>query len=66
MNHEQASGSGSWLVSQRGIVLLIVLALIGLFLFPDYRPYRFGFLPYLLILACPFMHFFMHRRHGKH
>lgn len=64
MNHEQASGS--WLVSQRGIVLLVVLALIGLFLFPDYRPHRFGILPYLLLLACPLMQFFMHGRRGAH
>jgi hypothetical protein len=23
-------------------------------------------LPYLLFLACPLMHFFMHRHHGHH
>jgi hypothetical protein len=66
MNHEQASGSGSLLVSRRGIALLVVVGLIGLFLFSDYRPHRFGILPYLLLLACPLMHFFMHGRHGGH
>jgi hypothetical protein len=25
-----------------------------------------GVLPYLLILACPLMHLFMHRGHGGH
>jgi len=24
------------------------------------------FLPYLLLLACPLMHLFMHRGHGSH
>jgi hypothetical protein len=26
----------------------------------------FSILPYLLLLACPFMHLFMHRGHHKH
>ena len=26
----------------------------------------FGVLPFLLLLACPLMHVFMHRGHGKH
>jgi hypothetical protein len=66
MNHEQASGSGNWLSSRRGIVLLAFLAIIGFFLFTEHRAHLFGILPYLLLLACPFMHMFMHRGHGKH
>ena len=66
MNHEQASGTGSWLGSRRGIVLLVFLAIIGFFLFTEHRAHLFGILPYLLLLACPFMHMFMHGGHGKH
>jgi hypothetical protein len=41
--------------------------LIGLFLLlSEHRAHVFGALPYLLILACPLMHFFMHRGHGGH
>jgi hypothetical protein len=29
----------------------------------EHRPHLFGWLPYLIILACPLMHFFMHRGH---
>jgi hypothetical protein len=29
----------------------------------EHRPHLFGWLPYLIILACPLMHLFMHRGH---
>lgn len=66
MNHENQSQTGSWLGSRRSIVLLVFLAVIGFFLFTEHRAHLFGILPYLLLLACPFMHFFMHSGHGKH
>ena len=66
MNHEQVSGNGSWLGSRRSIVLLVLLAIIAFFLFTEHRAHLFGILPYLLLLACPFMHMFMHGGHGKH
>jgi hypothetical protein len=28
-----------------------------------HRPHLLGWIPYLVILACPLMHLFMHRRH---
>lgn len=64
MNHERATEKSDLLSSGRGIVLLGFLAVIGLFLFTEHRAHLFGILPYLLLLACPFMHFFMHGRHG--
>lgn len=39
-----------------GVVLLIV----------DHWAHVFGVLPYLVILACPLMHLFMHHGHGHH
>lgn len=36
------------------------------YLLADHQAHLFGILPYLLLLACPFMHFFMHRQHGGH
>lgn len=64
MNHEQTSGSRSWLRSRGNIVLLLFLGIIAFFMFSQQR-HLFGILPYLLLLACPFMHMFMHRGHGK-
>ncbi len=44
-----------------------VFAAIALFyLLSEHRAHLFGALPYLLLLACPLMHFFMHGRHGEH
>lgn len=41
-----------------------VFAAIALFyLLAEHRAHLFGALPYLLLLACPLMHFFMHGDH---
>ena len=66
MNHEIQKQNGSWLSSRRSIVLLVFLAVIGVLLFTGHGAHLLGILPYLLLLACPFMHFFMHGSHGKH
>lgn len=36
------------------------------YLLTEHRAHFFGALPYLLLLACPLMHFFMHGKHGGH
>lgn len=36
------------------------------YLWSEHRAHLFGVLPYLLLLACPLMHFFMHGHHGRH
>jgi len=66
MKDEQPSESRNWLRSRGNILLLLVLAIVGFLLFTDHRTHVFGILPYLLLLACPFLHMFMHRGHGKH
>lgn len=63
---EHAQRNRGWLSSLRGIVFLGFLAIIGFFLFTEHRVHLFGILPYLLLLACPLMHLFMHRGHGQH
>ena len=42
------------------------LAFIGFLLFTEHRAHVLGILPYLILLACPLMHMFMHRGHGGH
>lgn len=42
------------------------LAIAGYFLFTEHRAHVLPYLPFLLLLACPLMHFFMHRGHGRH
>ena len=66
MHQEHQSGNGSWLGSRRGMVLIVFMAITASLLFTEHRAHVLGILPYLLLLACPFMHFFMHGSHGKH
>ena len=49
-----------------GLALLGFLAIAAFFLFTEHRAHFFGFLPYLLLLACPLLHLFMHGKHGGH
>lgn len=36
------------------------------YLWSEHRAHLFGVLPYLLLLACPLMHLFMHGGHRRH
>lgn len=38
----------------------------GYFLVTEHRAHMVNFLPYLLLAACPLMHFLHHRGHGHH
>jgi hypothetical protein len=42
------------------------LAFAGFLLFTEHRAHLLGILPYLILLACPLMHMFMHHGHGGH
>lgn len=46
--------------------LCALLAIAAFFLWEEHRAHLLGVLPYLLLLACPFIHMFMHRGHGNH
>lgn len=63
---EKNSGAGHWLCSRSGLVLFGFLAIAAFFLWTEHRAHLLGILPYLLLLACPFMHWLMHGGHGGH
>ena len=48
------------------VALLGFLAIAAFFLLTEHQAHVFGVVPYLLLLACPALHFFMHRGHGRH
>jgi len=48
-----------WVIWTAGAVALAYLIV-------EHRPHLLGWVPYLIILACPLMHLFMHRGHGGH
>jgi Protein of unknown function (DUF2933) len=69
MKHEQHHDEGiveRKMLSKSRIVLIGFLLVIGYFLFTEHRAHVIAFLPYLLLLACPLMHLFMHGGHGEH
>ena len=69
MNHDHSQdGSepkGFWR-SRYAIGLLVMGAVAAYFLLSEHRAHFFGALPFLLLLACPLMHVFMHHGHGGH
>lgn len=52
--------------SSAGIALLVAMAIGAFYLVTEHQAHLFGVLPYLLVLACPLMHVFMHHGHGGH
>jgi len=50
--------------SPAGLALLVAAPAGGFYLVTEHTAHLFGALPYLLILACPLMHLFMHQGHG--
>ncbi|TSC59145.1 MAG: hypothetical protein Greene041662_652 [Candidatus Peregrinibacteria bacterium Greene0416_62] len=51
-------------MSRLNITLLGFLAIIGFFLITEYWAHLYGYLPFLLLLACPLLHIFGHGGHG--
>jgi hypothetical protein len=48
----------------KGMALLAVAIVIGGYFVIWHQQHVFAVLPFLVILACPLMHVFMHRGHG--
>mgnify|MGYP001764314098 CR=1 FL=1 len=57
---------GRYRGSRASIVFLVLATVAAWFLLAEHRAHLFGALPYLLLLACPLMHMFMHGGHGGH
>ena len=53
-------------MNTKGLVLFAFLAIVAFFLVTEHRAHLFGILPYLLVLACPLLHWLMHGGHGGH
>lgn len=60
MEQSKTFSKGTWSV-------VLVIGLIGLiFLLKNHTSHVLVALPYLILLACPFMHLFMHKGHKGH
>lgn len=60
---ESPHESRPWLRSRSALVLLVFLGIAGFFLVTEHTAHLLGVLPYLLLLACPLVHF-LHRGEG--
>lgn len=56
--------SGFW-TSRTALVAVAFLAIAAFFLLSEHRAHALGYLPFLLLLACPLLHLF-HGGHGGH
>jgi hypothetical protein len=43
--------------------IVLILSIIGFYLVTEHTAHLLGILPWLILLACPFIHIFMHRGH---
>ena len=59
---EHDTGSGHH--KRQSIAMWVFLAIIAYFLVTEHWAHVVPFLPWLLLLACPLMHLFMHGGHG--
>ena len=70
MNHEPVDHTTALPVpfwrSRYAVGLLVFGAAALYFLLKEHRAHFFGALPFIVLLACPLMHVFMHRGHGGH
>lgn len=64
MEHENDVRSEAGSRSKANIAFLVFLAIAAFFLIVEHRAHLIGWLPYLLLLACPLLHRFMHGGHG--
>ncbi len=54
-----------WWQTRGGVALIGFGVIAGFFLLTEHTAHVFGALPYLLLLACPLLHF-LHGGHGRH
>ena len=64
-DHRQQRPPHFWR-SRYAIGLVVIGGIAAYFLLEEHRAHILGVLPYLLLLACPLMHLFMHGGHGGH
>ena len=68
MDHKHESDNDGAMKSRANIALIVFFVIGAFFLIAEHRAHLFGWLSsywtWLLLLACPLMHLFMHGGHG--
>ena len=65
-HRQQGAPEGSFFTSRAFLISLGFLAMAVVLLLSEHRAHFLGVLPFLFLLACPLLHFTMHRGHGSH
>ena len=65
-HHSEQKAAPPFWRSRYAVGLLVFGAVATYFLLSEHRAHFIGALPFLLLLACPFMHIFMHHGHDGH
>lgn len=52
--------------SRYAVGFVVLGGIAAYFLLSEHRAHLFGALPFVLLLACPLLHVFMHRGHAGH
>lgn len=65
MNHPNHKVSPPLWRSRTGLALIGFAAIAGFFLLREHKAHVVVWLPWLILLACPLLHIFMHGGHGK-
>lgn len=68
MDHDPAGHETppSFWSSRYAVGLVVIGAVAAYFLLTEHLAHVVGALPFVLLLACPLMHVFMHHGHGGH
>lgn len=68
MTPENQNQKSTPILSRFNLGLVAVVAIIAFFLLSEHKAHFIDYLPYLLLLACPLLHLFMHggHSHGGH
>lgn len=64
--HQHHNEHTPWYRNRSTVALAGFLLVSGYFLASEHQAHFISFLPYLLLLACPLMHIFMHGGHHHH
>ena len=65
MNQADPSQQKSFWRTRTAMALLGFSLVAGFLLLSEHRAHVLGWLPWLILLACPLLHVFMHGGHGK-
>ncbi len=66
MNHKHHTASAAWYKSPAVLGLLAILGVAGALFLVQHWEHAVPYWPWLLILAIPLLHMFMHGGHGAH